>query len=93
MENIWRTKEGDISIEEMNDDHIRKAIHVAERNFYNHHRSMMIHHRKACIYEEKMKELRAEAIKRNLDFRTLANSYKFELIKNTYELADKTAML
>lgn len=89
----WKSKEGLINISEMTAEHLQNALRHAEHRFIQYNNAMMHMAEKAELFEQKMKELRQEGIRRNLGIQSLCetNTKKYDILRNTYHLAAKCA--
>lgn len=88
----WKSKNGLLSMFDMDEEHIQKALINAEQRFMHNHNEMMKSHHIACVFERKMKELREVARQRGIEVKSLSDmseGKKYEIIRNTYSLAEK----
>jgi hypothetical protein len=89
---VWRTKDGDVLMSDMTDEHLIRAIAFAESRFVKSHNEMMRLADIAELFYKKMNQLKDEAEARKLTYESLSiqNPAKFSLldnsrIKNTYD--------
>jgi hypothetical protein len=87
--NVWRTKEGDILMADMPDEHLEKAIYFAEHKFVKQHHECLRIADSVAVFFKKMNQLRDEAEKRGLQVPSLAdkNDPKYAVLKNSRVLA------
>lgn len=82
---VWRTKDGDMLIVDMTDEHLTRAIAFAESRFVKSHNEMMRLADVAELFYRKMNQLKDEAEARGLQFESLSvqNPEKFSLLENS----------
>jgi len=87
--NVWRTKDGDILMRDMADDHLEKAIYFAEHKFVKQHFECLRIADSVTVFFHKMNQLRDEAEKRGLVIPSLAeqNPEKYSILKNSRVMA------
>lgn len=81
---IWKSKDGDIPISSMTDDHIQKAYNSAEYRFMKYENMAVNLSIKAGLFEDKLGQLEAEAKFRNIELNSVAlkNLEKFGILRN-----------
>jgi hypothetical protein len=87
--NVWRTKEGDVLMSEMTDEHLEKAIYFAEHKFVKQHFECLRIADSVMVFFHKMNQLRDEADKRGLAVPSLADQKpeKYSILKNSRVMA------
>jgi hypothetical protein len=86
---VWRTKDGDVLMSEMPDEHLEKAIYFAEHKFVKQHFECLRLADSVAVFFQKMNQLRDEAEKRGLVVPSLAeqNPEKYSILKNSRVMA------
>jgi hypothetical protein len=80
----WKTEKGDISISEMDTDHIQKAYYYAEHKYLTFFNQYITAMQKAELFTEKIAEFEREMVKRGKQLHSIAerDSSKYQLLRN-----------
>lgn len=85
---VWRTKDGDIEMSEMSEDHLQAAYESAERRFMKCENVATKMADNAMLFSEKLKQLEQEAHSRGIRLKSLTekNTEKFGILRNRKRL-------
>ncbi|MDN5350002.1 MAG: hypothetical protein PWQ54_1398 [Bacteroidales bacterium] len=81
---IWKSKEGEVFISEMTNEHLQKAYNSAEYRFMKYENQAIACAEIAALFEQKMVELEKEARNRKIEIASVSqkSQEKFGILRN-----------